>query len=173
MSGVKPAAIAALALATLGAGASIAVAHESRPGFLELRETGPGPTASSGRSRPAARLRSTSRPSCPRSAGWRPPASSSSRPARSSVRGTLTCEGGIEGKAIAIDGLESTITDVIVRLHHSDGRLESHVLKPTNPTVTLGARTTGWGSVRRATSVWASSTSCWASTTCSSSSACF
>ena len=39
--GVKPVAVAALVLATLGAGASIAVAHESRPGFLELRETGP------------------------------------------------------------------------------------------------------------------------------------
>jgi hydrogenase/urease accessory protein HupE len=43
-----------------------------------------------------------------------------------------------------IQGLESTITDVIVRVHHKDGRLESHLLKPTNPSVTLGAATSAW-----------------------------
>jgi hydrogenase/urease accessory protein HupE len=60
------------------------------------------------------------------------------------VRGTLRCDGGIEGRTLSFDGLESTLTDVIVRLHHADGRLESYVLKPTNPSVTLGAATTGW-----------------------------
>jgi hydrogenase/urease accessory protein HupE len=51
---------------------------------------------------------------------------------------------GIQGKTLAVDGLESTVTDVIVRVHHADGRLESHLLKPVEPAVTLGARTTGW-----------------------------
>jgi hypothetical protein len=60
------------------------------------------------------------------------------------VRGTLRCRDGIDGKTLAIDGLESTVTDVIIRVHHADGRLESHMLKPVNPSVTLGARTTGW-----------------------------
>jgi hydrogenase/urease accessory protein HupE len=31
-----------------------------------------------------------------------------------------------------------------VRVHHADGRLESHLLKPMNPSVTLGASTTAW-----------------------------
>jgi hydrogenase/urease accessory protein HupE len=60
------------------------------------------------------------------------------------VRGTLRCAGGISGRALEIDGLESTITDVIVRIHHADGRLENHLLKPMNPVVTLGVDTTWW-----------------------------
>jgi hydrogenase/urease accessory protein HupE len=60
------------------------------------------------------------------------------------VRGTLTCTGGLGGKVLAIDGLQTTITDVVVRLHHADGRLESHLLKPVNPAVTLGAQTAPW-----------------------------
>ena len=55
------------------------------------------------------------------------------------VRGTLTCEGGLAGKTLRIAGLETTITDVLVRVHHADGRLESHLLRPATPSVTLGA----------------------------------
>jgi hydrogenase/urease accessory protein HupE len=58
------------------------------------------------------------------------------------VRGTLECPDGIAGKTIAIAGLESTITDVLVRVQHADGRLESHLLRPTGSSVTLGAATT-------------------------------
>ena len=58
------------------------------------------------------------------------------------VRGTLTCAGGLAGKTISIVGLEATITDVLVRLHHADGRLESHLLRPQTPSVTLGGITT-------------------------------
>jgi len=32
---------------------------------------------------------------------------------------------------------------VLVRVHHADGRLESHMLRPATPSVTLGAVTTG------------------------------
>jgi hydrogenase/urease accessory protein HupE len=58
------------------------------------------------------------------------------------VRGTLTCEGGLAGKTLRIAGLETTITDVLVRIHHTDGRLESHLLRPATPSVTLGGVTT-------------------------------
>ena len=60
------------------------------------------------------------------------------------MRGTLRCDGGINGQTLAIDGLDTTVTDVLVRIHHADGRLESHLLKPMTPSVTLGAQTTGW-----------------------------
>jgi hypothetical protein len=56
----------------------------------------------------------------------------------------LACDGGIAGKTLAIEGLESTVTDVIVRVHHADGRLESRVLKPIQPSATLGVLTSGW-----------------------------
>ncbi len=58
-------------------------------------------------------------------------------------RATLTCGGGLAGKTLAIEGLEATVTDVLVRVHHADGRLESHLLRPTSPAVTLGGTTTG------------------------------
>jgi hydrogenase/urease accessory protein HupE len=57
------------------------------------------------------------------------------------VRGQLSCPGGIAGKTLAIAGLESTITDVLVRVNHGDGRLESHLLRPTTPSVTFGGHT--------------------------------
>ncbi|HUL78679.1 MAG TPA: HupE/UreJ family protein [Vicinamibacteria bacterium] len=57
------------------------------------------------------------------------------------ARGTLSCPGGLAGKAIVIAGLEATITDVLVRLHHADGRLESHLLRPATPSVTFGGVT--------------------------------
>ena len=142
---LKPAAIAALALRDawsrrLHRGCARVAARFSRAPRDRARDLQlPLEEAVRRRDRDLHRARS-----CPRSAGWRPSGQQQLTPGALIVRGTLTCEGGIEGKAIAIDGLESTITDVIVRLHHADGRLESHLLKPTNPSVTLGARTTGW-----------------------------
>ena len=59
------------------------------------------------------------------------------------MRGTLRCEGGLAGKTIAIEGLASTATDVLVRVRHADGRLESHLVGPAAPSVTLGGATTG------------------------------
>jgi hydrogenase/urease accessory protein HupE len=59
------------------------------------------------------------------------------------VRGTLACPGGIAGKTISIAGLEATITDVLVRVEHADGRLESYLLRPTSASVTLGGNTGG------------------------------
>jgi hypothetical protein len=59
------------------------------------------------------------------------------------VRGELRCEGGIAGKRLRVAGLETTITDVLVRIHHADGRLESHLMRPVDPEIELGAATTG------------------------------
>ncbi|HSR16411.1 MAG TPA: HupE/UreJ family protein, partial [Gemmatimonadales bacterium] len=64
------------------------------------------------------------------------------------VRGVLNCEGGIKDKILGIAGLETTITDVLVRVHHADGRLESHLLRPAAPMVVLGGSTTGAERVR-------------------------
>ena len=38
------------------------------------------------------------------------------------TRGTMTCPGGLAGKTFRVDGLEATLTDVLVRVHHADGR---------------------------------------------------
>jgi len=53
----------------------------------------------------------------------------------------VVVSGRIAGKTLAIAGLESTITDVLVRVNHADGRLESHLLRPTSASVTFGGDT--------------------------------
>jgi len=154
----------------LAAGARTADAHESRPGFLELRETGAGTYSFLWKKPSGGEVEIYIAPILPKECRL---ATSGQQltPGALIVRGTLRCEGGIQGKTLAIDGLESTISDVIIRVHHADGRLESHVLKPVNPSVTLGGTTSGW---ERASGTCGSgsSTSSSASITCSSCSAC-
>jgi len=123
---------------------NVAFAHEARPGFLELRETGKGTYSFLWKKPSGGEIEIYIAPIMPKECRLATAGQQQLTPGALIVRGSLQCDGGIEGKTLAIDGLESTITDVIVRLHHADGRLESHVLKPMNPSVTLGARTTAW-----------------------------
>ncbi len=57
------------------------------------------------------------------------------------IRGTLTCQDGLAGKRLRVAGLETTISDVLIRVHHADGRLESHLVRPADPSVELGGST--------------------------------
>ena len=126
MSGPARAVVAVLLL--LG-GVRAAAAHEARPGYLELRETSRGRYL----------------------VLWKPPVlSETSAPVVpvfsegctfGSGRVTLTCEGGLSGKALRVEGLETALTDVLVRVHHADGRAETHLLRPVEPSVTFGSPT--------------------------------
>jgi len=135
---------ALLAVLVLIASARVAHAHEVRPGFLELRETGPDTYSFLWKKPSGGEIEIYIAPIIPKECRLATSGQQQLTPGALVVRGTLRCEGGIQGKTVAIDGLESTITDVIIRVHHADGRLESHLLKPVNPSVTLGAQTTGW-----------------------------
>lgn len=44
----------------------------------------------------------------------------------------VVCPGGLDGREIAIDGLASTFTDVIVRVARADGTVQSTRLTPTS-----------------------------------------
>jgi hydrogenase/urease accessory protein HupE len=129
---------AAVALALV---ASAALAHEARPGFLELRETGPGTYSFLWKKPTGGEVEIQIAPIVPEGCRLATPDREQLTPGAMISRGTLTCEGGIAGKTIAIAGLEATISDVLVRLHHADGRLESHLLRPATPSVTLGGTT--------------------------------
>ena len=134
----------ALVAIALVASASGIQAHETRPGFLELRESTPG-TYSFLWKRPAGgEVEIHLAPVIPEACRLATANQQELTPGALVVRGTLRCEGGIQGKTLEIDGLATTVTDVIVRIHHADGRLESHLLKPVEPFVTLGALTSGW-----------------------------
>lgn len=131
-------ALAALALAC----APAALAHEARPGFLELRETGPETYSLLWKKPTGGEVEIQIAPVLPEGCRLATSDRQPLSPGAVIVRGTLTCPGGLAGKTLEIAGLPATITDVLVRLHHTDGRLESHLLRPATPSVTLGGVTT-------------------------------
>jgi len=133
-------ALLAAAIVALACGAA-AEAHEARPGFLELKETGPETYSFLWKKPTGGEIEIQIAPVIPEGCRLTTPDRQQLTPGALIVRGTLTCTGGLAGKTIAIAGLESTISDVLVRLHHADGRLESHLLRPVNPSVTLGGVT--------------------------------
>ena len=124
--------------------AARAEAHETRPGFLELRQRGPDTFTFLWKKPSGGEIEIYIAPLVPAGCDLGTAGNQALTPGALVVRGTLTCAGGIHGRTLVIDGLESTITDVIVRVHHADGRLENHLLKPVNPQVTLGVETTWW-----------------------------
>ena len=135
--------------AVLVAGAVVAFAgaahaHETRPGFLELRERNPDSYSFLWKKPSGGEVEIYIAPIMPETCRLTTAGQQQLTPGALVVRGTLRCEGGIQGTTLSMDGLESTVTDVIVRIHHADGRLESHLLKPVAPSVTLGAPTSGW-----------------------------
>jgi hydrogenase/urease accessory protein HupE len=118
--------------------AAPALAHEVRPGFVELTETAPQSYAFVWKKPTGGEVELQIAPVVPKECRLVTPGQEQLAPGAVVVRGNLSCPGGIAGKTMAIAGLEATITDVLVRVKHADGRLESHLLRPTNPAVTFG-----------------------------------
>jgi hypothetical protein len=52
-------------------------------------------------------------------------------------RASIRCQQKLAGRPLAIEGLESFATDVLVRVEHADGHSETHLLKPDSPSVNL------------------------------------
>jgi hydrogenase/urease accessory protein HupE len=122
--------------------AGLVSAHESRPGYLELREVSDGRYEVLWK-QPAVgdlvlRLRPVFPDSCTLTGADR-----QLLPGAMSTRLTLSCPGGLAGNTIRIDGLEDTLTNVLVRVHHRDGTEDTHLVHPTAPFVTIRG-TAGW-----------------------------
>ena len=127
--------VLALAASLALAGARPGERHEARPGFLELRQTGPETWSFLWKKPTGGEVEIQIAPVIPEGCRLATQDRQQLTPGAMVVRGTLSCAGGLAGKTIAIAGLEATITDVLVRLHHADGRLESHLLRPATPSV--------------------------------------
>jgi hydrogenase/urease accessory protein HupE len=132
--------VAALLLLTTAL-APAARAHEARPGFLELRQQDAQTWSFLWKKPTGGEVEIQIAPVIPEGCRLATSDRQPLSPGAVVVRGTLGCPEGLAGKTIAIAGLEATITDVLVRLHHQDGRLESHLLRPALPRVTLGGTT--------------------------------
>lgn len=132
------------ALAAIAWFASASKAHETRPGYLELRESDPANYALLWKRPTGGEVEIRIAPVMPDGCRLVTPDQQQLTPGAVVVRGTLRCQGGLAGKTLRISGLETTITDVLVRIEHADGRVESHLLRPATPSVTLGAATSGF-----------------------------
>ena len=137
---MRRAAICALLLLTLARPAN---AHETRPGLLDLRETTDGRYTLLWKRPTGGEVEIRINPVIPEGCTLiTDDKQQQVSPGAVVVRGVLRCAGGLKGKILRIAGLETTITDVLVRVHHADGRLESHLLRPATPSVELGGSTT-------------------------------
>ncbi|MCA3572299.1 MAG: HupE/UreJ family protein, partial [Aestuariivirga sp.] len=59
-------------------------------------------------------------------------------------RWQVSCEGGLKGRTITIDGLKSTLTDVLARITWADGSVEVVRLTPEQPALVLKGAQTVW-----------------------------
>ena len=128
---------------TFGA-TGFARAHETRPGYLELREAPDGAYALLWKRPTGGEVEIQIAPVVPEGCRLMTPDRQQLTPSAVLVRGSLSCNGGLAGKTLRIEGLETTITDVLLRIQHADGRIETHLLRPATPAVTLGAATSGF-----------------------------
>ncbi len=128
--------LCAIVIMVLGPG--LLSAHEIRPGYLELTELSAGaydvvwkvPLRQGTRLRLEPRFPDVCRRGA---AGPTQPA-----PGAQIERWTLTCDGGLDGRVLTIEGLELTLTDVVVRLVRQDGSVQTSILRPNETSTAIG-----------------------------------
>jgi hydrogenase/urease accessory protein HupE len=116
--------------------AAPAHAHESRPGYLELREVSAGRYEALWKQPAVGDLVLQLSPVFPDSCTLTG-ADRQLLPGAMSTRLTLSCPGGLVGNTIRFAGLEDTMTTVLVRVYHLDGSEETHLVHPTAPFLTI------------------------------------
>ncbi len=128
-----------LALLATWLGAPGASAHELQPAYLELRATDGGRYDVLWKQPSVGDARMQIAPVFPDSCRLlgEPRTERAGTAWVSTAR--IACDPGLEGRALSIEGLEAYATDVLVRVQHVDGTVETHVVKPVQPTFTLRA----------------------------------
>jgi hypothetical protein len=150
--------LAAVVLGVLALAPAVG-AHEVRPASLEITETAPGrydvvwrtPVLSGMRLPVALRFPDGVR-------DVREPTVQELTDSLLERRSIDAGEGGLAGKRIELSGLETTITDVLVRVELADVTTWTKLATPSQPWVEIGRRRDRWRSQAR-TSPTASSTS--------------
>ena len=123
---------------TLPGGPTNAGAHESRPGYLELRETGPGVFSVLWKKPAVGEMILSIDPVFPAGCSVSAIGSEDIRGGAYLARLTLECQGGLKGKSVEIAGLETTLTDVLVRVYYANGLQETHLLSPNETSAEIG-----------------------------------
>ncbi len=130
-------AVSLAALTLLAGAAEPAVAHELWPEYLQIRQTAPGAYRVLWKV-PLQDLPLGLVPIFP--ASCRP--SSETLVTRTPIarveRWTVECEGGLEGRTVAVDGLANASAEVLVRIEAAAG-VRTVMLRPPNPSLVVSA----------------------------------
>jgi hydrogenase/urease accessory protein HupE len=119
-------------------------AHEVRPGFLEIRGGQGGRYEVVWKAPMRGDLLLPIRPAFPPECSDLVPPAQQQLPGALLERRSLACgEAGLAGKEIRIEGLAATLTDVLVRVLHDDGRTQTKLVQPHAPSVLVGG-TQSW-----------------------------
>ena len=114
----------------LGAGAQ---AHEVRPGYLELQQTGPETWDVLWKVPARGDLQLAIAPAWPDNCGVEGAPRRFATGGAATERSTIRCAGGLTGRAIAVSGLSATVVDVLARVQRSDGTTQVVRLIPAAP----------------------------------------
>jgi len=126
-------------VATLAFGGMLALgitavrAHEIRPGYLELRSLADGRYAVLWKVPTRGNLRMALEPVFPSGCEATTPISSYVVPGAIVERWTISCADGLLGRPISVDGLEATLTDVLLRVELESGETRTARLRPSVP----------------------------------------
>ena len=117
----------------------IAHGHEVRPGYLELRPTGADTWSVLWKVPAQGDMRLSIHPRFPQSCALTGDPISLQTSGAHTEHTTIACKGGLVGRAIAIEGLAATMTDVLVRSVRADGSAQLALLTPSAPTFVFEA----------------------------------
>ncbi len=117
--------LASFAMATL--------AHEARPGYLQLTQTAPTTIELLLKVPAVGNMRLSLSPRLPEHCELVAPAVTHIVDGAYMERATLSCATSLTGETIRIDGLSSTLTDVLVRFERRDGTVQVSRLTPAAP----------------------------------------
>lgn len=124
---------------------SVAHAHESRPAYLEIKESAPGQYALLWRTPVLAGVRLPLVLSLPEGVkNLKPPLVQEFNDSLVERRWIDAGPNGLAGKRIEIKGLQFTITDALVRFEWLDGRTVQTIVRPSQPWIEVAPTQDWW-----------------------------
>jgi len=120
-------------LLLLASFATATLAHEARPGYLQLTQTAPTTIELLLKVPAVGNMRLSLSPRLPEHCAIVAPAVTHIVDGAYLERATLSCATSLTGETIRIDGLSSTLTDVLVRFERMDGTVQVSRLTPAAP----------------------------------------
>jgi hypothetical protein len=117
-------------------------AHELRPAYLDIRETAAGDFAIVWKTPALGEMRLGLYVRLPESCSPNGEAVNSFEAGAYFERWTARCPGGLKGRSLTIDGLRTSLADVLVRLANADGSTQVARLTPETPSLAVTASQT-------------------------------